>query len=161
MPEFQAPSGDFQGMVIWVNNPSEIYLQIAINENIQTFLKLETGLHATYEALPPSSYKPQIGEICVTKSPEHGTWLRAKVLAAVPPNGYRVLYIDYGNDEVVSGNIHKLEEEFRKYPVVAGKGSLAGVSPSDDNQWSVQATEWLKQQVSVIEELIEFSGLIK
>ena len=158
VPEFQAPSGEFQGMVVWVNNPSKIYLQIAITENIQSYLKLETGLHATYEALPPSSYKPRIGEICVTKSPEHGTWLRAKVLAVATLNGYRVQYIDYGNEEVVSGNIHKMEEEFTKYPVVAGKGSLAGVSPSDGNQWSVQATEWLKQQVSMTEELQNLLG---
>ncbi len=146
VPEMDLPSGEFQALVIWLNDPSEIFIQIAIQENIASFGKLNEELYNVYETLPPGTYQPQVGEVCVTKTPDG--WLRSLVLAKVAADSYRVQFVDYGNEEVIQGNIHKLDETLSKYPAVAGKCSLAGVGPASGGQWSDQAKEWLKKEVS-------------
>ncbi|XP_072027405.1 uncharacterized protein [Amphiura filiformis] len=144
VPDVEMPIGEFPAMVAWLNNPSEIFIQIAFKENIEAFSEMTIGLQSHYEALPPGTYKPQVGEICVTKTYE---WLRARVLGSVAPNGYRVQFIDYGNEEVVQGDVRMLDDKFTKYPAAAGKVSLSDIDPAGESQWSEQAIEWLNTEL--------------
>ena len=82
-------------MVIWVNSPSDMYVQLCIQEIISEFQGLEVALPTHYEqisngATVPTGYRPRVGEVCVVRSPEHGQWFRSRVVSFTAPNVYKV-----------------------------------------------------------------------
>jgi len=47
-----------------------------------------------------------------------GLWYRAKVIDLMPPGHVKVLYVDFGNDEVIPiEKIHKLAPRFLSLPI--------------------------------------------
>ncbi|ESO02045.1 hypothetical protein HELRODRAFT_188557 [Helobdella robusta] len=88
-----------------------------------------------------------IGELCVAKYSVDSKWYRARVIKIVRPAQVEVIYIDYGNLEVISTwNVKKIKESFCLLPPQAFECSLAGLSPkSDDGEsdWRAEATEFL------------------
>lgn len=74
-------------------------------QNVQQGPKAEaviSKLHQEFQSNPPTpgTYKPKRGDICAAKYTVDGEWYRAKV-EKVQGNDVSVLYIDYGNREVM------------------------------------------------------------
>lgn len=64
--------------------------------------RLNANLRQEFDSNPPNTgtYKPKKGDICAAKFTQDNEWYRAKV-EKIQGNNVSVLYIDYGNREVV------------------------------------------------------------
>lgn len=72
---------------------------------------------------------------CAALFPEDGNWYRAKILEK-DSDGYKVLYIDYGNT-AVTNQIRELPQNIAELPPLAKKCTLR--LPSDNKSWSEEA----------------------
>ena len=68
-------------------------------------------------------------------------------------------YLDYGNEEDVTFNIHRIEEQFCVFPAMAVQCSLAGIYPAVGSQWTSQATDYLRSEVGIRQLLFHHTNL--
>ena len=77
----------------------------------------------------------QVGQLCVAIYGEDKAWYRAIVKESLKNNEYKVIYIDYGNTEIVNiANIRKINQQFIEYPSIAIKCCLRKVKPNPNVQ---------------------------
>ncbi|KAL4233198.1 Ring finger protein [Mactra antiquata] len=83
-------------------------------------------------------------------------WYRGRVKNVIEPESgefrdinVEVLYIDYGNTEVVNvQKLRKMREKFMKYPEFAFECSLCGLAPANkDGTWSIEAVNTFAKMV--------------
>jgi len=96
-------------------------------------------------------YKPHMDEIVKAQFSADDAWYRARVIKPSGADSYQVLYVDYGNSEVVPvTRIRKLEEEFnvKKLKPQAVEAVLAYLkAPPIEDDAGKEAAEFLKELV--------------
>nr|XP_042912960.1 RING finger protein 17 [Parasteatoda tepidariorum] len=108
-------------------NPKEDY-EIEHNQVHDAFLQLIAELREKADSFPKLK-EPLPGMPCCAKYSYDQNWYRCEV-TDLTEDGVVVLYVDYGNTEVVSPNdLRELESRFIEFPVQVYFCELHGVKP--------------------------------
>ncbi|KAL1788808.1 tudor domain-containing protein 1 isoform X1 [Sigmodon hispidus] len=137
---------EIKGTVTEFKHPSNFYIQLYSSEVLEYMNQLSTSLKETYaNIVPEDGYLPVKGEICVAKYTVDQTWNRAIIQSIdVLQKKAQVLYIDYGNEEVIPiDRIHPLNRNIDLFPPSAIKCFVAGVLPAE-GQWSEDCVTHVK-----------------
>jgi hypothetical protein len=81
----------------------------------------------------PTILDPQVGSACVVQYEEDNVWYRGQILKYCDPLGATVLFVHYGNTQLVPvKQIKSIEQNFRKQPPLVYQCTLDGVDASRD-----------------------------
>jgi hypothetical protein len=81
----------------------------------------------------PTIVDPQVSSACVVQYDEDNVWYHGQILKYCDPLGATVLFVDYGNTQLVPvKQIKSIEQNFRKQPPLAYQCTLDGVDASRD-----------------------------
>ncbi|GFU49790.1 RING finger protein 17 [Trichonephila clavipes] len=101
--------------VLKIPNPKDEYEE-KLNNNVEAFLQLIVTLQKKAEHFPKLK-SPMPGNPCCAKYSFDDNWYRCEV-TDLTENGAVVLYVDYGNSEIVSLNdLRELDRQFIDFPV--------------------------------------------
>ncbi|GFR13574.1 RING finger protein 17 [Trichonephila clavata] len=101
--------------VLKILNPKDEYEE-KLNNNVEAFLQLIATLQEKAEHFPKLK-NPLPGKPCCAKYSFDDNWYRCEV-TDLTENGAVVLYVDYGNSEIVSLNdLKEIEHQFIDFPV--------------------------------------------
>uniref|UniRef100_A0A4X2M4V8 Tudor domain-containing protein 1 n=1 Tax=Vombatus ursinus TaxID=29139 RepID=A0A4X2M4V8_VOMUR len=137
---------EVKGTVTEFKHPGEFYVQICSSEVLECIRKLSTSLKESYmNMMPQEEYMPVKGEICVAKYSVDQTWNRVIVQDVdVQQKKAQVLYIDYGNGEVIPiSRIQQLNKNIELFPPCAIKCFVASVIPAEGS-WNNDCTNAIK-----------------
>ncbi|XP_040598265.1 tudor domain-containing protein 1 isoform X1 [Mesocricetus auratus] len=129
---------EIKGTVTEFKSPSNFYVQLYSSEVLEYMNQLSASLKETYaDTVPEDGYLPVKGEVCVAKYTVDQTWNRAIIQGIdVLQKKAQVLYIDYGNEEVIPiDRVHQLNKSIDLFPPSAIKCFVAGVLPAE-GEWS-------------------------
>uniref|UniRef100_A0A8C6R6D7 Tudor domain-containing protein 1 n=1 Tax=Nannospalax galili TaxID=1026970 RepID=A0A8C6R6D7_NANGA len=129
---------EIKGTVTEFKHPSNFYVQLYSLEVLEHMNQLSTTLKETYADMAhEDGYLPIKGEVCVAKYTVDQTWNRAVIQDVdVLQKKAQVLYIDYGNEEVIPiDRIHQLNRSIDLLPPYAIKCFVADVTPVEGD-WS-------------------------
>ncbi|KAK8760027.1 hypothetical protein V5799_028707 [Amblyomma americanum] len=86
-------------------------------------------------------FAAQVGTVCLAKFPHDKLWYRALVVRLVSQSEVEVLYVDYGNQEVVPISwVRRVPDKFMRLPIQAIPVMLADVAPATgDSSWPDEA----------------------
>lgn len=128
---------------IYITNaitPGDFYLQLVDQED--RLVAMGDGLHAEYEALAPNVLnmsKLEVGKLCCAKFSEDSTWYRA-VIKESDGITVKVLFVDYGNSDVVSpSDVKELSAAYEAVPCFAFNCSLSCLNSKSD-RWTDEQT---------------------
>ncbi|CAN7984711.1 unnamed protein product [Ixodes pacificus] len=94
-------------------------------------------------------YAPQVGTVCLAQFLPDQMWYRAQVVALPGGAQVEVLYVDYGNKDVVPGlSVRKIPDRFMRLPIQAVQVALADIAPLAGNSWSNEAKNKLTKLTS-------------
>ena len=109
-----------------ITDASKIYIRL---QNGSDYDKIEAEMGRFTPAAHEDLEKPiKKGTICAARFKVDDNWYRAKVLHSTGKGEFEVQFIDFGNTEIVNGNIgdlKRLPESLLKYEPQAKLGSLA------------------------------------
>lgn len=92
-------------------NVLEVYVQFTEDKKRIASLCLEINQHCSTDTC--SKYSPSKDEIVCCLFAADNNWYRAQVLAKAGENKYKVLFIDFGNEDIVSdANMKPLPQKF-------------------------------------------------
>lgn len=87
---------------------------------------------ATFCQSVNTSYRPQVGEVVLTKYSLDGKFYRAKVLEVIDEALFKVLFIDFGNTDLVADqDIREMNESFLSVPNFGIHCSLSGIEENE------------------------------
>lgn len=132
--------------VIYANNPSEFFVQLA-DETVQMSIAqlcLDLTTHCSIST--HDSYRPYAVGECVAGLFE-GMWFRAKVLKIMPQDQFELFFLDFGNVDIIgASNIRVLPAKFfsvmPKQAISCGLLRLAGTDVA--GKWSHDSCAWFK-----------------
>ncbi|XP_062859119.1 tudor domain-containing protein 1 isoform X2 [Trichomycterus rosablanca] len=138
-----------QGSVVELKNPGKFFIQLQTVENTENLKHITMELQKCYSSLYAVEYKPEMGEICAVKFSLDQNWYRGKVEAVnLDLHTANILYIDYGNEEVVALNqLHPLAENINPAPPCALQCSVAGVT-AVTSSWTGECCIAVRQLVA-------------
>ncbi|XP_045147280.1 tudor domain-containing protein 1 isoform X1 [Echinops telfairi] len=138
-------SMEIKGTITEFKNPSDFYVQMYSSEILEYMNKLSVSLKEMYASLLEEDYIPVKGEVCVAKYTVDQTWNRVIIQDVdMLQKKARVLYIDYGNEEVIPVNrIHPLSRHIDLFPPCAIKCFVASVVPADGT-WSIDCIRTIR-----------------
>lgn len=138
----ELPAG-FVPRVLTVNGPREpcvfvdmdsfssFYVQLVGPPYKEALTDLETKLE-TFCQTPYIPYKARDNELVLTKFAVDGKWYRARVLEVMDESVYRVLFIDFGNKDLVEGGVlREIDPTFLSVPNSGIHCKLAGLGESE------------------------------
>uniref|UniRef100_A0A287CXW1 Tudor domain-containing protein 1 n=1 Tax=Ictidomys tridecemlineatus TaxID=43179 RepID=A0A287CXW1_ICTTR len=137
---------EIKGTVTEFRHPSDFYVQLYSSEVLEYMNQLSASLKETYaNMVQDEDYIPVKGEVCVAKYTVDQTWNRVIIQDVdVLQKKVQVLYIDYGNEEIIPVNrIHQLNRNIDLFPPCAIKCFVAGVVPAEGN-WSNDCIKTIK-----------------
>uniref|UniRef100_F7G7H9 Tudor domain-containing protein 1 n=1 Tax=Ornithorhynchus anatinus TaxID=9258 RepID=F7G7H9_ORNAN len=140
---------EIQGIVTEFKHPGEFYLQIYSSAVLEYIGKLSVSLRETYTNMAiQEEYIPIKGEVCVAKYFVDQTWNRIIVQEVdVLQKKAQVLYIDFGNGEVVPfSRLQQLKKNIELFPPCAIKCRVANVIPT--------AGGWTNDCINTVKPLI-------
>ncbi|XP_063970734.1 staphylococcal nuclease domain-containing protein 1-like [Lytechinus pictus] len=114
------------------------------------FEQLMTQLRTEFEASPPlqGAYTPQVGQLCAAKFALDGQWYRAKVERVSSRDKVIVLFIDFGNRELVpSTSLASLPPGYHTQAPQAQKYHLACVQLPKDEENFLDAIEAVQSTI--------------
>nr|XP_033698236.1 tudor domain-containing protein 1 [Tursiops truncatus] len=162
-------SMEIKGIVTEFKHPGDFYVQLHSSEVLEYMNQLSASLKETYaNKAHEEDYIPVKGEVCVAKYTVDQTWNRVIIQDVdVLQKKAQVLYIDYGNEEIIPVNrIHQLNRKIDLFPPCAIKCFVANVIPAEGN-WSNDCIKTIKsllmQQycslkiVDILKEVISFA----
>ncbi|XP_065750051.1 tudor domain-containing protein 1 [Phocoena phocoena] len=162
-------SMEIKGIVTEFKHPGDFYVQLRSSEVLEYMNQLSASLKETYaNKAHEEDYIPVKGEVCVAKYTVDQTWNRVIIQDVdVLQKKAQVLYIDYGNEEIIPVNrIHQLNRKIDLFPPCAIKCFVANVIPAEGN-WSNDCIKTIKsllmQQycslkvVDILKEVISFA----
>uniref|UniRef100_A0A6I8PB24 Tudor domain-containing protein 1 n=1 Tax=Ornithorhynchus anatinus TaxID=9258 RepID=A0A6I8PB24_ORNAN len=139
----------WKGIVTEFKHPGEFYLQIYSSAVLEYIGKLSVSLRETYTNMAiQEEYIPIKGEVCVAKYFVDQTWNRIIVQEVdVLQKKAQVLYIDFGNGEVVPfSRLQQLKKNIELFPPCAIKCRVANVIPT--------AGGWTNDCINTVKPLI-------
>ncbi|KAK3749426.1 hypothetical protein RRG08_003275 [Elysia crispata] len=129
----------------WVDNPGDFWVQLKDFDYLVD--KLSTELQEFYaKPRPGTSVSP--GAFIVAKYSEDDMWYRGLVLKEVSDSEVLVLFIDYGNSDIVSkGDLRQVAPAFGEVVPLAFRCALVGVKPlsEDTKVWTTDAKNFLEE----------------
>ncbi|XP_007173183.1 tudor domain-containing protein 1 [Balaenoptera acutorostrata] len=137
---------EIKGTVTEFKHPGDFYVQLHSSEVLEYVNQLSVSLKETYaNKAHEEDYIPVKGEVCVAKYTVDQTWNRVIIQDVdVLQKEAHVLYIDYGNEEVIPVNrIHQLNRKIDLFPPCAIKCFVANVMPAEGN-WSDDCIKTIK-----------------
>ncbi|XP_053524638.1 tudor domain-containing protein 1 [Artibeus jamaicensis] len=138
---------EIKGAVTEFKHPGDFYVQLYSSEVLEYMSQLSASLKETYANTvhEEDDYIPVKGEVCVAKYTVDQTWNRVIIQAVdVVQKKAQVLYIDYGNEEIIPVNrIQQLNKNIDLFPPCAIKCFVAGVVPAEGG-WSNDCIQTVK-----------------
>ncbi|XP_076356922.1 tudor domain-containing protein 1-like [Tachypleus tridentatus] len=96
--------------------------------------------------VPPSTF-PVIGEACIAKYWLDKNWYRAEVVKVLD-NCIEVLFVDYGNQEVINLQDIRLEPVMMDIPRQCLECELEGIQPTTgDSQWPTDILDFIHESI--------------
>ncbi|KAL0616596.1 Tudor domain-containing protein 1 [Plecturocebus cupreus] len=141
---------EIKGIVTEFKHPGDFYVQLYSSEVLEYMNQLSASLKETYANMHEKDYIPVKGEVCLAKYTVDQTWNRVIIqdVDGLQKKAH-VLYIDYGNEEIISFNrIYQLNRNIDLFPPCAIKCFVANVIPAEGN-WS---TDCIKATKSLLME---------
>ncbi|XP_023061996.1 tudor domain-containing protein 1 isoform X4 [Piliocolobus tephrosceles] len=128
---------EVKGTVTEFKHPGDFYVQLYSSEVLEYMKQLSASLKETYANMNEKDYIPVKGEVCIAKYTVDQTWNRVIIQNVdVQQKKAHVLYIDYGNEEIIPLNrIYHLNRNIDLFPPCAIKCFVANVIPAEGN-WS-------------------------
>eukprot|EP00070_Physeter_catodon_P017920 XP_023977361.1 tudor domain-containing protein 1 [Physeter catodon] len=127
---------EIKGTVTEFKHPGDFYVQLHSSEVLEYMNQLSASLKETYaNKAHEEDYIPVKGEVCVAKYTVDQTWNRVIIQDVdVLQKKAQVLYIDYGNEEMIPVNrIHQINRKIDLFPPCAIKCFVANVIPAEGN----------------------------
>ncbi|ORY95214.1 hypothetical protein BCR43DRAFT_458884 [Syncephalastrum racemosum] len=126
---------------------TRFYVQV-VNDEIRQLEKLMAELsnyHGSRAGME-SAYKPKVGDLVSAKFTEDDAWYRAKVRRVSQQGVAEVLYIDYGNSEVLPlSRLQVLPPQFKSLKPQAQEAVLSFVkAPARDQEYGEESYEHLR-----------------
>lgn len=110
---------------------SSFYVQLVGPPYKEALTDLETKLENFCQA-PYTPYKARDNELVLTKFAVDGKWYRARVLEVMDESVYRVLFIDFGNKDLVEGGVlREIDPTCLSVPNSGIHCKLAGLGESE------------------------------
>ncbi|XP_010632895.1 tudor domain-containing protein 1 isoform X1 [Fukomys damarensis] len=137
---------EIKGTVTEFKHPGDFYVQLYSSEALKHMNQLSASLKETYaNVVHEEGYIPVTGEVCVAKYTVDQTWNRVMIQDVDELKKMaQVLYIDYGNEEVIPVNrIYQLNRNIELFPPSAIKCFVAGVIPAE-GIWSNDCIKTIK-----------------
>ncbi|XP_037597656.1 tudor domain-containing protein 1 isoform X4 [Cebus imitator] len=136
---------EIKGTVTEFKHPGDFYVQLYSSEVLEYMNQLSASLKETYANMHEKDYIPVKGEVCVAKYTVDQTWNRVIIQDVdVLQKKAHVLYIDYGNEEIIPLNrIYQLNKKIDLYPPCAIKCFIANVIPAEGS-WSTDCIKATK-----------------
>lgn len=132
-----------------VQLPDKIFFQVLSKENVQGLLSLSETLHTHCSTVDNVPYKPVLGEVCCAKFIDDQTWYRAVVKQKMSESEMMVVFVDYGNQAVVSvDSIRRITPSFTQLPIQARECFLLNIEPVSGSSWSNKAMAFLKERLT-------------
>ncbi|RUS80335.1 hypothetical protein EGW08_011904 [Elysia chlorotica] len=129
----------------WVESPGDFWVQLKDFDFLVH--KLSTELQEFYaQPRPGTSVSP--GAFIVAKYSEDGMWYRGLVLKEVSDSEVLVLFIDYGNSDIVAKvDLRQVAPAFGEIVPLAFRCALVGVKPlsEDTKVWTSDAKSFLEE----------------
>ncbi|XP_045661081.1 tudor domain-containing protein 6 [Ursus americanus] len=134
--------------VSYVKNPGYFWCQLT--RNIQGFKTLMCNIqdHCKNTAAPYQATTPA----CLAKRTVNGKWSRAVISGAQSAEHVKVMFVDYGDKEMVSvKNIYSISEEFLKVKAQAFRCSLYNlIQPTGQNPFA-----WDEKAIQAFSEFVD------
>ncbi|XP_052901673.1 uncharacterized protein LOC128305955 [Anopheles moucheti] len=131
------PRGDqiektvFVGMPTHIGNDGTVFLydmcQEPVLHRIRETISAFIEKRALSSPVTPPAFKP--GEPCLAKYHLDGMFYRGTVAAVIKRNKYRVLFIDYGNEEICRGEDLRKDIVCGRVPVQTNRFRLSEIAP--------------------------------
>ena len=154
-PSIIKPQSEFDVIVTDIN-PDEAFLvcQVADEALIKSLNQLQAELNAYFSSKKAPLSKPTIGDACAAQYSEDGMWYRSVITQLNDSTQQaQVLFVDYGNSEVVKYNeLMHLEAIFCQHPAFAFKCKLA---QTEDTKWNEAQLECLRNIFQANEMLLQ------
>ncbi|GAA6110294.1 tudor domain-containing protein 1 isoform X1 [Tachysurus ichikawai] len=140
---------EFQAAVVEMQSPGKFFIHIQSVEMVETIKNITLNLQKAYGGSLVSKYKPEIGEICAVKFSVDQNWYRGEIeFVDLTHNTAKVLYIDFGNEEVVKfDQICPLSAHIDAAPPCAIQCCIAGVT-AITSSWTAECCIALRQLVA-------------
>ena len=126
------PSTDSSVVIVTeIHDPSDFWIQVGDLTTLRELERVSQKMNDYCESSPPSSELPELGQLCCAKFSEDGMWYRARVVEFLTQTSFRVHFVDYGNEEVVSvANVRAFKRDFMHVPAQAIHCCLIGFERS-------------------------------
>lgn len=151
VPAFSKPAiriGVQDGYISHVNDPSDFYVQL--EETEEELSDFAAALSEQYECIAETDLMVQdayVGMACCAKFTDDNQWYRAEIIDIIDSSA-SVLFVDYGNTDVVQvHSLKQLTENLLKKPY-AIHCTLAAVKPLSGKTWSAEAITVFEQTTS-------------
>ncbi|XP_060098652.1 tudor domain-containing protein 1 [Heteronotia binoei] len=134
--------------VCMVYSPGEFYCQILNNNDLKVLKELNISLAEYCQKTTPSVSKIAKGEPCCAYFSGDGRWYRALVEESTSDEAFKVQFVDYGNNEVVTlDKLRQISSTFLKLPFQAIRCWLSGVRPINKD-WTTEAVVALQMSTA-------------
>jgi len=137
IPIAEPPSEMTEVCITSAESPSDFYIQLTSVED--ELAQMADELIGEYDSMSADDQRLtniNVGSLCCARYSADGAWYRAVVTDMVSSRQVRVLFVDYGNSDVVttSTDLKLLSPKFCSKPPFVYHCSLAGVSQAEG--WS-------------------------
>ncbi|KAM7308903.1 RING finger protein 17 isoform X2 [Ixodes scapularis] len=150
-PQELHPGQVMNVFVSCINDPNRMFIQ-ELGSNVEYLHSMINELqeHCNKRSAEMDIvYAPQVGTVCLAQFLPDQLWYRAQVVALPGGAQVEVLYVDYGNKDVVPGlSVRKIPDRFMRLPIQAVQVALADVAPLAGNSWSNEAKNKLTKLTS-------------
>ena len=139
LPVPDCPSDATEVCITSALSPSDFYVQLtSVDDELS---QLADNLMNYYECIAGSECQlmsVDIGSVCCARYSADSAWYRALVTDVVSTDEVRVLFIDYGNTDIVSrsADVRPLRAKFRTKAPYVYHCALAGLSDRTSEDWS-------------------------
>lgn len=126
--EQSAVGGEFKGYMTHMNGQQSFYIQQSADTELIDKTQADVATECSDSRPLPAV---RVGQACIAQYSGDGVWNRAQVLS-IDSNGTCVQFVDYGNEEVVRGNVLQISDTLVQVPPLALHCCLSCDVPSKD-----------------------------
>ncbi|ESP00578.1 hypothetical protein LOTGIDRAFT_157854 [Lottia gigantea] len=115
-----------------ISNPEKFHVQL--DSSTDTLAKLVDHIHGVYNGIGPNDHVLKcysVGQACIAMFDEDYSWYRAKIIGMSGDKLIEVLFVDYGNTELVAPQkVKAITPDLLNLPAQSVICALSGVAPS-------------------------------